>query len=106
MVDHRRAEIDPVRQLRMVLGKLVEQVFMALADSRQPAMCHVAVQRRQYGVFRIAGEEGVDILIIVRVQLLLDQFGRNAHRSISPNTISSVPRTADTSARDRKSTRL
>jgi cytochrome c biogenesis protein CcmG/thiol:disulfide interchange protein DsbE len=57
----------------------------------------VLPQTRQYGIVRVAREKGINALVVVGVQLSLDELGRRAHRSISPNTMSYVPIIATTS---------
>ena len=52
----------------------------------------------QQSVLGVTFEESLDVLPVIGIQLSLDEIGRRAHRSISPNTMSSEPRIADTSA--------
>ena len=61
-----------------------------------------AVQARHDAVLREEGDISVQVLRVVGVQLLLGDvdigIGLHGHRSTSPNTMSSEPSTAETSA--------
>ena len=103
VVDDVGAHDDTVFQLGLVLRELGEELGVALADSVEADGGHLAAVGRQDGVVRIEGAEGVQILPVIGIELALHDLGRGKrgsgrHRSTSPNTMSSEPRMADTSA--------
>src|SRR6185312_339982 len=102
VIHHRVTHGDAILQHSPVLGKLGERLGIARLYGFAAGFAGGAVQARHHAVFREESHIGIQVLGVIGIQLLLGDadigIGLRRHRSTSPNTMSSEPRMADTSA--------
>src|SRR5882757_1525990 len=102
VIHHTVADGDTVLEDRPVLGKLGEGLGIARLKRFAAGFGRCAVEARHRAIGGEEGDISLQVLGVVGVQLFLGDIDigicLHAHRSTSPNTISSEPSTADTSA--------
>src|SRR6185437_11733834 len=106
MVHHGVTDGNAVLEISLVLWELREGLGIAGADRLAAGFGRLAVQAGDDAILSKEGRIGVQVLGVIGLKLLLGDIdigiGRmiqgSSHRSTSPNTMSSEPSTAETSA--------
>src|SRR6185437_4184529 len=102
VIHHRIADSDAILENSLVFRKLGEGLGVTGLDGFAAGFGWRAVQTRYHAIFGEEGHISVQVLGVVGIELLLGDvdvgINLHAHRSTSPNTMSSEPSTAETSA--------
>src|SRR4051812_40566208 len=98
VIDHGVADGNAVLELCLVLRKLRKGLGVTRPQCLPATFRRCAVETADDAVFGVELHISVQILGVIGIKLLLRDVDIFIHRSTSPNTMSSEPSTAETSA--------